>query len=368
VTTTRVLVIVPTAGFGGVERVSVDLMTHASRAQFDVRALFLDGGPMADEARARGIPVDVAWERTGLEPLWHRAQLLVRRIRKVWPDLIHVTGFTPLLETLVAGRITRTPVVWHQQDPSSEGFDRKRFVVVTALPPAVTIFGTQVARDVISGRIPTLRRTHLITNGVVPPEEILGGVETRARLGLSSSARLVTMVSRLEPRKGPQVLVRSVPAIAAAAPDVQVVLAGPATAAELAELRRLADGACVLDRVVFTGAITDELKWGLLAESDVVVHPSLHEPFGLVIVEAMFAGTPVVAARSWGPEWIIDPGRTGLLVEVDEADCLASAVGLLLEDPVHARKLADAAESKARTRLSFDRVCRDIGAAWSSLL
>jgi glycosyltransferase involved in cell wall biosynthesis len=363
-----VLVIVPTAGYGGVERVSVDLMSHASKERFDVRALFLDGGPMADEARARGIPVDVAWERTGLEPLWHRARLLTRRIRRAQPDLIHVTGFTPLLETLVAGRMTRTPVVWHQQDPHSEGFDWKRFALVTATPPAATIFGTHVARNVISPRIPTLRRTHLITNGVVPPDAILGSDETRQRLGLHPKARLVTMVSRLEPLKGPQVLVRAVPAIVAAAPDVQVVVAGPATATELAELRRLADVEGVLDRVAFTGPLTDELKWGLLAESEVVVHPSLYEPFGLVIVEAMFAGTPVVAARSWGPEWIIDSGRTGLRVESGDSEQLASSAVWLLEHRDRAFVMTKAATLGASERFRFDRSVRELERVWSLVL
>jgi len=365
-----VLVIVPTAGFGGVERVCVDLMTHVSREHFDARGLFLAEGPMADEARARGIHVDVARERTGLESLWGRARKLSARIRDVEPGLIHVAGFHPLLETLVAGRMTGTPVVWHQQDPySATGFDaRKRLGVVAALPPRATIFGTQVAQEVIAPRIPTLRRVRLITNGVVPPATILSGVETRRRLGLRPGSRLVTMISRLEPRKGPQVLVGAVPAIAATAPDVQVVLTGQGDPPDLAELRLLADAAGVQDRVVFAGAITDELKWGLLAESDVVVHPSLHEPFGLVIVEAMLAGTPVVAARSWGPEWIIDSGRTGMLVDAGKSDQLASSVVWLLEHPERAREIADAARFEAGTRFHFDRTAQEIERVWSSLL
>jgi glycosyltransferase involved in cell wall biosynthesis len=360
-----VLVIVPTAGFGGVERVSVDLMTHA-RERFDVRALFFARGPMEEEARGRGIPVDIATERTGFEPIWGRARMLAARVRDARPDLIHVTGFAPLLETLVAGRTTRTPVVWHQQDPC---FDTgvgawKRFALVSALPPTATIFGTQVARDVIARKIPTLRRKRLITNGVVPPAEIPDGARTRRRLGLASHACLVTMISRLEPRKGPEVLVRAAPAIAAAVPDVQVVLAGPATDVQVLALRRLADDLGVREHVVFPGAIADDLKWGLLADSAVVAHPSRHEPFGLVIVEAMLAGTPVVAARSWGPEWIIRPGATGTLVEPGDSDELGASVVSLLRDPARARELAGAAQSEAQARFCFTHTVRATERAW----
>ncbi len=86
------------------------------------------------------------------------------------------------------------------------------------------------------------------------------------------------------------------------------------------------------DRVIFTGARTDVPD--LLALADVVVHCSIRpEPFGRVVVEALAAGRPLVAADGGGVVEIVEPDRTGVLVPAGDASALAAAIGRVLDDP-----------------------------------
>jgi glycosyltransferase involved in cell wall biosynthesis len=89
----------------------------------------------------------------------------------------------------------------------------------------------------------------------------------------------------------------------------------------------------VASRVQFRGFVPDETKFQLLAASDVFALPSLHEAFGLVYLEAMHCGLPVIAGRPGGQEDYLSEGRTGFLVPHDDADALLAAVQRLVGDP-----------------------------------
>jgi len=96
----------------------------------------------------------------------------------------------------------------------------------------------------------------------------------------------------------------------------------------------------------------------LMAAADVVVLPSLAEAFGLVLTEALYLGTPVVATRVGGIPEIVDDGVDGTLVPPADSRALASAILDLLENPQRRERLAGAGREKVMRRFRFEDMVR----------
>jgi glycosyltransferase involved in cell wall biosynthesis len=138
-------------------------------------------------------------------------------------------------------------------------------------------------------------------------------------------------VGRLDPdQKGLDVLIRAMTKLPRN-PLLRLRLVGEDWGgAEL--LRQLAHRLGVADRVTLVGKLSRVQLVSEFVEADFVVLPSRFEPFGIVLLEAMAAGLPVIASRVGGIPEIVAEGRTGLLVEPDNADALARSLQLLSQD------------------------------------
>lgn len=192
-----------------------------------------------------------------------------------------------------------------------------------------------------------------------------------ASLGVVAGDRPVVHVGRLTPWKGQDVLLRALPSLLERVPGVRVVLVGSATDAVgrdfEAELRSLVVELGVADRVEFAGPRRDIPE--VFAVAEVAVHSSTQpEPFGRVIVEAMAAGRPVVAAKDGGVPEIIDDGVTGLLVPPGQPEALAAAVGRLLADPAAAAAMGERAGRAARDRFGLAAHAQRVQAAYDRVL
>ncbi|MGI4748763.1 MAG: glycosyltransferase [Janthinobacterium lividum] len=153
-----------------------------------------------------------------------------------------------------------------------------------------------------------------------------------------ADARLVLALGRLHRNKAFDVLVRAMRHI----PHAHVLIAGEGP--ERASLEALARAEGVADRLHMPGWADD--TGSLLAACDVLVCPSRHEPLGNVVIEGFSAGRPVVAAASQGPVELIESGRDGMLVPLEDAASLGEALALVLEDRVLAARLAKAGRAR----------------------
>ncbi|QHE69538.1 Glycosyl transferase, group 1 [Rhodococcus sp. WAY2] len=190
-----------------------------------------------------------------------------------------------------------------------------------------------------------------------------GPVEpTRAR------HRLVT-VGRLVPRKGFDIAISALPQL----PDVELVIAGgPAHGClaedpEAARLLHLADELGVRDRVLMPGQISRERMPALLRSADAVVCTPWYEPFGIVPVEAMACGVPVVAAAVGGMLDTVVDGGTGRLVPPRDPDALAAALRRLLADDSARAAFGASGHDRARSRYSWDRIASDTVRAYQRI-
>jgi glycosyltransferase involved in cell wall biosynthesis len=192
---------------------------------------------------------------------------------------------------------------------------------------------------------------------------------TRATLGVAPDELLVLVPGALRLGKGQYDVVEAMPAVLAAHPDARFVFAGYDTAdvgdlggAEggtmMDILKRRARELGVASRATFLG--NTEAMAELDAAADVVVVPSRHEPFGLVALEAMASGKPVVAGAVGGLQEMVVEGETGRLVPPASPDALAAALAALLADPALRRRMGEAGRQRAQSRFSIDRYCREV--------
>jgi glycosyltransferase involved in cell wall biosynthesis len=178
--------------------------------------------------------------------------------------------------------------------------------------------------------------------------------------------RRVVAVGRLVARKG----VADVIAALAAVPDTELVVVGGPDAAGLAtdtEARRLlgvAGDAGVADRVHLRGRLGRDDLPAVLRSADAVACVPWYEPFGLVAIEAMACGVPVVAAGVGGLCDTVVDGITGLHVPARDPGAVAAALRRLLDHPDLARRLGAAGAERARARYGWESVARATSAVY----
>lgn len=158
------------------------------------------------------------------------------------------------------------------------------------------------------------------------------------RLTLGENRNTVLFVGRLVREKGVQTLLDAVPLILSSCPNTQFVIAGRGPM--LQDLQDRARRLGIDQHVRFAGFVSDEARNGLLSGAQVTVFPSLYEPFGIVALEAMAAGAPVVVSDVGGLGEVVRHGINGLKMYPGDASSLATQVITLLRDPVYARSLA----------------------------
>jgi glycosyltransferase involved in cell wall biosynthesis len=181
---------------------------------------------------------------------------------------------------------------------------------------------------------------------------------TRERLGLGADDRVIVYVGRTAVAKGMGILARAFARLASEEDAVRLLVVGGALEGErgvYSKGRFLAEvGEPASDRVLWEG-FKDRVP-PFIAAADVLVLPSLREGFGMTLAEAAALGRPVVATETRGARAVVEPGVTGLLVPVDDADALAEALTRLLRDEAAASRMGAAARARAAERYTRENV------------
>jgi glycosyltransferase involved in cell wall biosynthesis len=152
---------------------------------------------------------------------------------------------------------------------------------------------------------------------------------SRRQLGLPDGTFLAVTVGRLVTRKRVEHLLQAVARTECARVHLVVVGSGP----EVAHLKDVAAGAGVEDRVVFTGQVSEERKWQILQVADAYLSATMHEGFGLVYLEAMAAGLPVITYDLGGHVDFLRDGDTGYLIPEGDEAALAAAIARAATQP-----------------------------------
>ncbi|HET8672293.1 MAG TPA: lysylphosphatidylglycerol synthase domain-containing protein, partial [Thermoleophilaceae bacterium] len=172
---------------------------------------------------------------------------------------------------------------------------------------------------------------------------------------------MLLFLGRAEERKGLPVLLRAFEALRAAEVSARLVIAG-ATHEEIEPFLMETDGIDILGRV------SEERKWQLLHEADVMCAPSLGgESFGMVLTEAFASGTPVVASNIAGYRDVVRDGLDGVLVRPSDPVELGEALDALAEAPERRARMSVAARERAE-RFAWPRVAGEVENAYEDAI
>lgn len=325
----------------------------------------LPAGAVVEHVRAgpaRTLPEDAVFAH-----MPHFADHLARAWRHERPDVVHAHFWLSGMAALHGARGLGPPVVQtyhalgtverrHQgaADTSPpERLDVEREIGASCARVLATC--SEEVRELASMGIPPGRCT------VVPYGVDTERFTARGRIALTPGRRArhrLLAVGRLVPRKGVDLALRALRRI----PDAELVVAGGPPAdglvkdAEAMRLLSLARRLRVADRLVLLGCVPHEDVPALLRSADVVLCTPVYEPFGIVPLEAMACGVPVVATDVGGHRDTVADGETGLLVPPGLPDPLAEAVRALLRSPERLRSYGRAGRVRALGRFTWERV------------
>lgn len=363
-----VLLVAPGAKPGGAERAMVGLARYLPAFGFQPIAVLLEDGPLRSWLEEINCPLHLI-PAGRLREVGHSLRV-VRELR----DLMRSTQASVVISNMSKAHIyggaaaagLRTKALhWQQSIPG-----RSAIEVAASLVPASAVVCSSQDSLRAQRRIAPWRRTVKIPLGISLTEVVARrgtGEAVRASLGWET-AEVVGIVGRLQPWKGQLDFLEAAALVAQRCPQARFLVVGGAILGSEGDYPQRLEGRAadlgIADRVHFAGHQADVYPW--MDALDVVVHASHGEPFGLVVVEAMALGKPVVATSSGGPGEIIEDGLSGVLIPERDPATMADTITSLLEHPERAKDMGEAAGRRAsafseeRMADAFARLLRDL--------
>jgi glycosyltransferase involved in cell wall biosynthesis len=342
---------------GGAESVMMQIANSSAESNAEVRILNLfSSGNHALGAAAGAIP----YEEISCPPIIGIIRMIVllrKRVREFCPDIVHVHLFhAGILIGLIP--ISRTSKkIWtfhhgnHTQTTKSfvfrvlEVFAARRYDIVVAMSsPIKTMLKRDFDLDDTAVRI--------VPNG-------WSGIPVARNTFPDNS---IVCIAKLRKEKDHETLLRAFAKLKETDSTLRLVLVGDGPQYQF--LVDLASDLDLLDAIDFVGFTSD--IWTYLSTSAVFVLPSRVEPFGIVILEAMAAGIPVVACMADGPCELIENEVNGMLVPIGDQEAMAKAISSLLGNKSRRTKLAETALQTAELFRS-DRMTSEYQMLYQSL-
>lgn len=359
---------------GGSHQALYDLARSLDRSRYEPVVLFYQDNVFAERLRGHGIEVHLLEAARAEEHRAHRSGRLVAKVavrfravarrlqllRRLRIDLVHLND-SPRMgadDWLPACRLAGIPCItfamgdaFREPHPVRRWLFRKFDRVVSIshfVEAAMRLNGVPASRSVLVHL--GVDAEALRNRAVLPPEA------TRHALGIPDGIVLAAMVGNIREWKGQHVVLEALRLLPAADRARLHVLFVGATAPEHADYQRRLDTLVrehgLGDTVTFLGARRDVPD--LFRAADFAIHAStIPEPFGLVLVEAMALGCPMIASQGGGPAEIITPG-SGLTFDTREPRQLAEHIARLVRDPAMRARLAAGAAQRA-TQFSVAR-------------
>ena len=350
---TRVLLLTDSDVFAGTERHILELAEGLRQCGVAVTIGCPRPSALAERAAASELPVVVIQKGGAID------MPAIRKLKAMFNagevDLVHAhngrTGLSAAVSATLAGS-GACIVTQHFIEP---GRLRQNFVQRTIRTFAHRWTNSRITRFIaiseavrvgmVSREDARPERITIIPNGISIPkgESTLDATRVRREFGIPAEAPLIVCVARLEREKDIPTLVAAMARVAGEQPTARCLIVGEGSARR--ELERQLTRTRLEKTVILTGFRPDSISF--IDAADVFVLPSLAEPFGLVILEAMALGKPVIAANAGGPREIVLHGETGLLVEPSQPDDMAAGLVRLIGDPVTRNRMGE------RGRLRF---------------
>ncbi len=353
--------------FGGGQRSLLDMARILRDSRFEPIVILPGPGALAEaltaeEVTVRYLDMPPVLRRSFPRPL-QTVWALSHLIRRERIALLHSDAPRTALYAGLSGRLLRRKHVWHLRASIASSALSDRLLL--ELSDRVVAVSQAAARR--SRAMSRSARVQVVRTGLRPPV-FLSREAARAALGLPAEGFLAGIVGRVERDKGDEFAIDALPALRAAAPGARLIFLGARGAGRgvYAGLEDRARSLGVLEAIVFLGDRPDAAR--LLPAFDLLLHPALHEALPRVLIEALYAGVPVVASRVGGIPEVIEDGVTGLLAPPRDAATLATHAVTLARDAGMRRAMSAAGPPIAAQRFSLDAMGGAILSLYDTLL
>jgi phosphatidylinositol alpha-mannosyltransferase len=299
----------------------------------------------------RPVPVRYNGSVAPICPSFGSARLVRWSLEQFRPDVVHVhEPFAPSTGMFATLR-SNAPVV-----ATFHAYAEHSKLLAVAAPALRLVWRKLDARVAVSRAAAAFASRRFGGDFRIVPNGADVQLFASARPASLPPGRTLLFVNRLDRRKGFSVAVRAFGILAARYPDVQFVVVGDGE-----ERKRVFDlDTQVRSRVRLLGTVSHTELAGYYAAADAFLAPATGgESFGIVLVEAMAAGLPVVGSAIPGYDEVVRDGVDGLLVPPSDPQALASAAERVLTDEELARRLGEAGRERARD-YTWDRVSRQL--------
>lgn len=360
--------------FAGTERHMLDLAFALRERGEDVSLACPAASPLAQKAAAADFAVTPI-EKNGLVD-WAAVRVLVRLLRSGRVDLIHShNGRTALVAALAVtlARTGTTVATQHFLEPNhatQRGLQGRASAAahrwVSRQTEQFIAISHAVRQEMERRGESQPAKITVVPNGLVPPNpaHLTPAEKVRAEFGIASDAPLLVCAARLEREKDVASLIAAMIHVREADTEAVCLVAGEGTQREV--LTKQIQDAHLEAQVRLLGFWPDALS--LINACDLFVLPSLAEPFGLVLLEAMALGKPVIATAAGGPLEIVVPDITGLLVPPGQPEALARAILQMLSQRQAMKTLGSSGLDRFCSRFTAARMAQETQAVYQKAI
>ena len=362
----RVALLLDTRAWAGTEAYVRDLALGLRDLGAAVIVACAPSSPLWKRARASGLRTAPIARRGTNDPA--TVLSLTRALRRGSIDIIHAhngrTSLAAVLAVKLSGRgaVVATQHFLEPAHATRTGLKARLSNGVhgwVARGIAHTIAISRAAQDasLARGDVDASKISVVLNGAAAPtPDPSTSREEKRAAWGAGPEDFLIACVARLEEEKSIETLLEALAILRQSVPNAKCVVAGEGAQREA--LQVLAERLKLGPSLQMPGFISSAAD--LMAASDVCVLPSVAEPFGLAVVEAMAMARPVVATAAGGPLEIVRPGETGLLVSPRSPREMAEALEELHADPTRAEEMGRRGREVYEASFTVERMAREV--------
>ena len=380
------------AGLYGAELCLLTLVARLDKTRFLPIVILPNNGPLKQRLEELNVIVEVvssirAWltKRSGIQTFFYFLAMIpfvfvsVWRLRQIVTrykvDLIHTNSLV-VIDGALTAQISGVPHIWHARE--------------LLIPETVFyfLFGPRVALSVIkrlSDQIIAIsfgvKQTFCHQNDCSKLIVVHDGIELetlqptyakasiRSQLGIPDDVLLVGEVGRVTAAKGYEDFVAAAAIVKKTIPNVTFIGIGGSSKLDIVyeqKILNLINSYNLQDSFKLIG-YRDDVS-AIMSALDLLVLPSRLEPFGLVLLEAMAAGKPVIGTKVGGIPEIIEDGVTGLLVPPRSPDDLAQAIIRILQDPDLTHRMGATGRERVKARFSLERCVAEVQKIYEELV
>jgi len=365
----RILYIHGISKIGGAERELLTWLKFLDRERFHPYVVCPGDGPLATELENLQVPYASvslpAWRKL-FHVFWRPFAILrlISIIRRWHIDALHVNDYWWAPLGVLAGRLTGRPCLVHVR----QEIEPRKISQYWLNKGCVIVPVSQSIGNVIRSAGVPQKNIQVVLSGIA----IKGGkssfpsTETLRILKKVKGQPVMGTVANLFPRKGLEYLVEAIGHLKKTFPHIFLVIVGTGDDEYERQLRTQAAHLDLTDHVLFAG-FQDQPEF-FIATFDVFVLPSVLEGLGIVLLEAMALGKPIVASKVGGIPEVVQSGKTGLLVKPADVEELCYGLLTLCQDPDRCRQMGEEGKSRVAQKFSVERMMEQLYGLYDGVL